>query len=83
MVEFSSESDAKLLASRSVSLRKCMELWGHEKSIDLLHTTLRGKTCNFAPHFEPAKSFKIEVETVGRHFTQQEKVAKLEVSLGG
>uniref|UniRef100_A0AAR5QI18 tRNA (guanine(10)-N(2))-methyltransferase TRMT11 n=1 Tax=Dendroctonus ponderosae TaxID=77166 RepID=A0AAR5QI18_DENPD len=78
LVEFSSESDAKLLTSRSVSLRKCLELWGHEKSIDLLHSTVRGKSGSFAAYFEPSKSFKIEVETVGRHFTQQEKVAKLE-----
>lgn len=33
----------------------------------------------YAPHFDGSRSFKIEVETFCRHFTQKEKVAKLEV----
>ncbi|CAG9769697.1 unnamed protein product [Ceutorhynchus assimilis] len=78
IVEFSSEGDAQLLTSRSVSLRNCMELWGHEKSVDLLHNSLRKKCEIFAPYFSPNKSFKIEVETYCKHFTQQEKVNKLE-----
>lgn len=79
LVEFRSEGDAKLLASRSVSLRNCVELWGHDKSLDLLHTSLRAKCQSFAPYFDPLGSFKIEVETFGKHFTQNEKVQKLEV----
>ncbi|XP_066253670.1 tRNA (guanine(10)-N2)-methyltransferase homolog [Euwallacea similis] len=78
LVEFSSEKDAKLLASRSVSLRNCIELWGHAKSLDNLHSNLKQQCQIFAPHFHPKKSFKLEVETFGRHFTQNEKIAKLE-----
>ncbi|XP_050297429.1 tRNA (guanine(10)-N2)-methyltransferase homolog [Anthonomus grandis grandis] len=78
IVEFSSEGDAKLLTTRSVSLRNCVELWGHETSTAALHTNLREKCEMFAPYFNPNKTFKIEVETFGRHFTQKEKVDKLE-----
>lgn len=62
-----------------MSLRNCVELWGHDKSLDLLHTSLRAKCQSFAPYFDPLGSFKIEVETFGKHFTQNEKVQKLEV----
>ncbi|XP_030758341.1 tRNA (guanine(10)-N2)-methyltransferase homolog [Sitophilus oryzae] len=78
VVEFSSEDDAKLLASRSVSLRTCLELWGHEPSLEKLHNTLHAKAEMLASYFPPNKSFKIEVETFCRHFTLQEKVEKIE-----
>lgn len=56
-----------------------MELWGHEKSMEMLHASLKKKCEMYAPHFDGSRSFKIEVETFCRHFTQKEKVAKLEV----
>lgn len=71
----------KLLASRSVSLRSCLELWGHAESLEALHKKLKNiPSDSIKPHFGPEKSFKIEVETFCRHFSQKEKVAKLEVS---
>lgn len=33
------------------------------------------------PYFQPNKSFKIEVETFCRHFTQRQKVDKIEVGI--
>ncbi|XP_057651094.1 tRNA (guanine(10)-N2)-methyltransferase homolog [Diorhabda carinulata] len=79
IVEFSSEDDVKLLASRSVSLRNCIELWAHAKSIPAIHDKLKNYPLQlYKSHFDANKSFKIEVETFCRHFTQKEKVDKLE-----
>lgn len=81
-MEFASENDVKLLASRSVSLRNCLELWGHEKDMWKLHEKLKCYPKHLMdPYFQPNKSFKIEVETFCRHFTQSEKVDKLEVEI--
>lgn len=80
-MEFKSEADVKLIASRSVSLRNCLELWGHAESLETLHKTLRNiQADSIKQHFDHDKSFKIEVETFCRHFTQKEKVSKLEVN---
>lgn len=80
-MEFASEADIKLLASRSVSLRSCLELWGHADTLELLHKKLRNISPEkIKPHFHADKSFKIEVETFGKHFSHKEKVAKLEVN---
>lgn len=79
LVEFKSESDVKLLASRSVLLKNCLELWGFEGSVEVLHEKLKNLPSELTkPHF--IKPFKIEVETFGKHFTQREKVLKIEVS---
>ncbi|KAG5887574.1 hypothetical protein JTB14_009982 [Gonioctena quinquepunctata] len=79
IVEFASEKDVQLLASRSVSLRNCLELWSHADTLQNLHEKLKAVPHNLiSPHFQPEKSFKIEVETFCRHFTQNEKVEKLE-----
>lgn len=70
----------KVLANRSVSLRSCIELWADEKDSNSLHNTLKNIPKEFfSSHFEPKKSFKIEVETFCRHITQKEKIKKIEV----
>lgn len=80
IVQFSSDKDISLLASRSVSLRNCLELWGYSNSIQTLHEKLKKLPNNImATHFQCNKSFKIEVETFCKHFTQKEKVEKIEV----
>lgn len=80
-MKFSSEEDVKLLTSRSVSLRSCLELWGHATNLESLHKKIRNlPTEKIKPHFSSDKSFKIEVETFCKHFSHKEKVAKLEVS---
>ncbi|KAJ8974635.1 hypothetical protein NQ317_019869 [Molorchus minor] len=79
IVQFSSENDIKLLASRSVSLRNCLELWCHAKSIPQLHDKLKCFPRNLMEqHFKSNRSFKIEVETFCKHFTQAEKINKIE-----
>ncbi|CAH1183253.1 unnamed protein product [Phaedon cochleariae] len=79
IVEFASEKDVRLLASRAVSLRSCLELWAHGKSIPDLHEKLKLYPHHLmAPYLQPDKSFKIEVETFCKHFTQKEKVDKIE-----
>ncbi|KAJ8942253.1 hypothetical protein NQ318_003100 [Aromia moschata] len=79
IVEFASENDVKLLASRSVSLRNCIELWGHANNLQKLHEKLKFYPQNLIDqYFQPDKSFKIEVETFCKHFTQKEKVNKIE-----
>ncbi|CAG9859883.1 unnamed protein product [Phyllotreta striolata] len=79
LVEFNSENDVKLLASRSVSLKNCMELWAHGKTVSELHRKMKEYPMHLIKHyFEPSKSFKIEVETFCKHVSQQEKVSKIE-----
>lgn len=79
-MQFPSETDVALLANRSVSLRNCLELWGYANTIESLHEKLK-KVPNdiMSQHFKPNKSFKIEVETFCKHFTQKDKVEKIEV----
>lgn len=65
-----------------MSLRNCLELWGHAKNLDELHCVLKQyPQYHTTPYFKPDKSFKIEVETFCKHFTQKEKVEKIEVGL--
>lgn len=81
-MEFKTEEDVKRLANRSVSLRSCIELWAWAKNVPDLHKKLQlYPQAAMKSHFQPEKSFKIEVETFCRHFTQKEKVAKIEVDL--
>lgn len=80
IVEFKSESDVKLLASRSVSLKNCLELWGYANNIQVLHNKLKKLPSDVSKqHFQTNKSFKIEVETFCKHFSQKEKIEKIEV----
>ncbi|XP_017781045.1 PREDICTED: tRNA (guanine(10)-N2)-methyltransferase homolog [Nicrophorus vespilloides] len=80
MVKFASEQDAKKITQRSVLLRSCIELWGHSNSVDGLHEMMKKFPEHLMePHLDEDKSFKIEVETFCKHFTQQEKVDKIEV----
>ncbi|XP_043272305.1 tRNA (guanine(10)-N2)-methyltransferase homolog isoform X2 [Venturia canescens] len=67
------------IASRAVSLRFCLELWGHSTCLNVLHEQL--KVCPeewLSPYMGKDKSFKIVVETFCKHFTQKEKVEKIE-----
>lgn len=82
IVEFSSEHDVKRLASRSVSIKSCIELWATAEDIEGLHKKLKDiPETVWKPCFKPNLSFKIVVETFCRHITQKEKINKLEVSI--
>lgn len=70
------------IASRSVSLRCILELWAHGNSINSMHSNakkfyLENEKC-LANIFSADKSFKITVETYNKHFSQKEKVDKIE-----
>ncbi|GJQ69511.1 hypothetical protein Trydic_g6611 [Trypoxylus dichotomus] len=79
LVQFNTENDIKQLASRSVSLRSCIELWSYAETIESIHTQMRQYPYELmAPYMKKSQSFKIEVETFCKHFTQTEKVQKLE-----
>lgn len=65
-----------------MSLRSCQELWAHAKNVDSLHTILKNyPQSQLSSYFDNDKTFKIEVETFCRHFTQKEKIDKIEVSV--
>ncbi|XP_026759576.2 tRNA (guanine(10)-N2)-methyltransferase homolog [Galleria mellonella] len=103
IVELPSEEIVKKIASRSVLIKNCIELWGRAKTESQLHENLRSalkndtgewimqKSCNADAsdrHICPStliqaccsadKSFKVEVETFCKHFSMQEKIAKIE-----
>lgn len=59
-----------------------MELWAWAKDIPSLHKTLQSFPNSVMElHFKHDKTFKIEVETFCKHFSQKEKVAKIEVPI--
>lgn len=83
VVELENDEAAKKLASRSVSLRCILEYWAHSSnSISELHENVGKFTKQYKSSisdlFSEKKTFKIIVETYNKHFTQSEKVAKIE-----
>ncbi|XP_055549847.1 tRNA (guanine(10)-N2)-methyltransferase homolog [Wyeomyia smithii] len=82
IVELQNDESAKKLASRSMSLRCIFELWSHSKSFSAFHEQLSGfiQTNRSALDslFSKDRSFKVTVETYNKHFSQAEKVAKME-----
>ncbi|XP_055601636.1 tRNA (guanine(10)-N2)-methyltransferase homolog [Uranotaenia lowii] len=82
IVELQNHDAARKLASRSMSLRCIFELWAHSNSTANFHKELKcyietnRKTLN--PFFGKDRSFKVTVETYNKHFSQPEKVAKIE-----
>ncbi|XP_065095631.1 tRNA (guanine(10)-N2)-methyltransferase homolog isoform X2 [Ochlerotatus camptorhynchus] len=82
IVELPDDEAARKLASRSMSLRCIFELWTHSNFHSTFHDQLKGfiKTnqATLSPVFEKDRSFKITVETFNKHFSQTEKVAKIE-----
>lgn len=82
LVELPNEHSARLLASRSISLRCIIEHWSHGTTYAAFHSaTLKYITENQA-YVEglcsPNNSFKITVETFNRHLSQPEKIEKIE-----
>lgn len=80
IVEFAKEDDVRLLAHRSVSIRSCIELWGYADNLETLHQQLKSYPKELMEQYlKPDLSFKVEVETFCKHFTQKEKVDKIEM----
>ncbi|XP_033163378.1 tRNA (guanine(10)-N2)-methyltransferase homolog [Drosophila mauritiana] len=82
VVEFRDTDSALLYASRSISLRAMIELYAHSHKLPEFHQRLRNHvTTNWnslAEYFRVEASFKIVVETYNKHFSQREKVEKIE-----
>lgn len=70
------------IASRAVSLRFCLELWAQDKRNEDLHSSLKAYSVENldAMARDKKRSFKIVVETFCKHFSQREKINKIEVS---
>lgn len=85
VVELRSETELRLLAGRSVSLRHCVELWGRSDTLRGLHEQVReyARTeSDCRGYFEEDVTFLIDVDTFRRHFSQREKLEKVEVGVG-
>lgn len=81
-MELPSEKAARQIASRSVGLRCCMELWARAKTEEELHKNIQSYPLELMkPYFKPELSFKINVETFCNRQSQAEKVAKIEVCM--
>ncbi|XP_071451076.1 tRNA (guanine(10)-N(2))-methyltransferase homolog [Hetaerina americana] len=79
VAELPSEESVKLLASRSVSLRCAIELWGRAKTRDGLHKEMKAFPHEqMSPYFGPNTSFRVKVETFCKTISQKEKVEKIE-----
>lgn len=75
------ENAVHKIASRAVSLRFCLELWAQGKRKEDLDKSLKTySTRNSEIFIGDRRSFKIVVETFCKHFSQCEKVDKIEVS---
>ena len=81
-MDLSDENLIHQIASRAVSLRFCLELWGQAKKNEELHNSLKAYSIKNLETLviEKKKSFKIVVETFCKHFSQREKINKIEVS---
>ncbi|KAJ4433594.1 hypothetical protein ANN_15904 [Periplaneta americana] len=79
VVELPSEKAVRQIASRSIGLRCCLELWAQAKTEEELHMNVKAYPLELMkPYFKPELSFKINVETFCNRQTQAEKVAKIE-----
>ncbi|XP_076348201.1 tRNA (guanine(10)-N(2))-methyltransferase TRMT11-like [Tachypleus tridentatus] len=67
VVQFREEQDVKKLMSRTVLIRSAFKLWGQGATYQELHTELKQVSLeNIEPFCHPDKSFKVEVETLGK-----------------
>lgn len=77
ILENVAEKDMRKLASRSVSLKYIVELWGNGSTYETFHENL--KKHNFDPE-EPylTASFRFTVETYNKHIKHSEKIERIE-----
>ncbi|XP_067213095.1 tRNA (guanine(10)-N2)-methyltransferase homolog isoform X2 [Linepithema humile] len=79
IVDLPDENVVHKIASRAVSLRFCLELWAQGKKKEDLHNSLKAYSVRNSDIFiGDRRSFKIVVETFCKHFSQCEKVEKIE-----
>ncbi|XP_049780749.1 tRNA (guanine(10)-N2)-methyltransferase homolog isoform X2 [Schistocerca cancellata] len=79
IIDLHDEEAALQIASRSVALRWCLELWARAKTDEELHRNLKSYPHErMKPFLQDNLSFKIKVETFCNSQTQEEKVSKIE-----
>ncbi|XP_076668451.1 tRNA (guanine(10)-N(2))-methyltransferase TRMT11 isoform X1 [Andrena cerasifolii] len=79
IVNLPSETIARKIASRAVCMKFCMELWANSTEHEDLDDKLRNyPIAEIKKYAGPQKSFKVIVETFCKHFSQREKVNKIE-----
>lgn len=80
IVDLPDENKVHQVASRAVSLRFCLELWAQDKRNENLHSSLKDYSVKNSEAMarDKKKSFKIVVETFCKHFSQREKINKIE-----
>ncbi|XP_025264263.1 tRNA (guanine(10)-N2)-methyltransferase homolog isoform X1 [Camponotus floridanus] len=76
IVDLPDENIVHQIVSRAISIRFCLELWAQGKQNEDLHNSL--KAYSVKNIIGEKRSFKIAVETFCKHFSQREKVDKIE-----
>lgn len=81
-MDLSDENLVHQIASRAVSLRFCLQLWAQAEQNKELHNSLKAYSIKNLETLtiDKKKSFKIVVETFCKHYSQREKINKIEVS---
>lgn len=80
-MEFPNDEAAHQYASRSIALRSIIELYSHAHTLPEFHRGLKAYVDLHQGALKElfgADSFKITVETYNKHFSQREKVDKIE-----
>ncbi|XP_076245628.1 tRNA (guanine(10)-N(2))-methyltransferase TRMT11 isoform X1 [Calliopsis andreniformis] len=79
IVNLPSETLVYKIASRAVCVKFCMELWANNTNHEDFHKQLKNyPITEIKKYAGPRQSFKIIVETFCKHFSQREKVNKIE-----
>ncbi|OAD53615.1 tRNA (guanine(10)-N2)-methyltransferase like protein [Eufriesea mexicana] len=79
IVNLPSEIMAHEISSRAVCVRFCIELWANSKNVEDLHNKLKTYPISEINKYAgPHKSFKVIVETFCKHFSQSEKINKID-----
>lgn len=83
-IELPNDACAKELASRSVSIRYIIEQWASALSLTEFHAELKHFLAanetnpDITDNFDPAKTFRITVETFNNTIQHKEKIEKIE-----
>lgn len=80
-MEFPNDETALQYASRSVALRSIIELHAHGNTMPEFHNRLQSHVDTNRGELKQyfnAESFKVTVETYNKHFSQREKIDKIE-----
>ncbi|MCL4141603.1 UNVERIFIED_CONTAM: hypothetical protein GTU68_015563, partial [Idotea baltica] len=77
IVELNKEEDARKLASRSMLVRGCYELWSQGKTADELHSNLKKNIPKVKHHITNGIHFRLSVMSFNKKLSQEEKYDKV------